>query len=129
AVRYGLSARGRSRMTRSTNMEHVEVLWAMLRKCVHERPARNSAEPEANALHAAIAALSAPAEAQAQGDGELWHMVAKLAAHVRPTCGELWAEAERLLNRAAPPSAPVGVEAEPKPEARGVVDEGSRSVT
>ncbi len=40
--------------------EHVEVLWAMLRKCVHERPARKSAETEANALHAAIAALSAP---------------------------------------------------------------------
>lgn len=56
-----------------------------------------------------------PAEAQAQGGGEagLRRMVAKLAAHVRPTCGELWAEAERLLNSTAPPSAPVGVEGLP----------------
>lgn len=66
-----------------------------------------------------------PAEAQAVGGGEveLRHMVAKLAAHVRPTCGELWAEAERLLNRTTPPSAPVGVDSVmvPKEPSEGVL--------
>lgn len=58
--------------------------------------------------------LTAPPPAAARRDVR-W-LVAKLAAHVRPTCSELWDEAQAFL-------AAEGVQAEPNAEARGVVDE------
>ena len=63
------------------------------------------------AYRAMLSAAPTPADARVDVRG----LVAKLAAHVRPTCSELWDEAQAFL-------AAEGVQAEPNAEARGVVD-------